>query len=205
MRIPEFALVSWTVRRSFSEGKWRDRGTQVAILYFLAALAAIVFIAVIVSSLTGARSQYIEDWKPDAGERILYEDREADIYPVGKLGEATFTTYGRWRRGFVIVTNRRIIAGQRILFGRKSVIQQMLYPEAVRAPGSEKIGGGLLTRGYQTLLLEPGGIERRTDGKKPFVLLTPSPAAASSFNLAALRIYTDRAALFPLPDETRAA
>src|SRR5687768_2937025 len=128
-------------------------------LIFVGALAAIVAIAFIVSRMTGARSHYIEDWKPDAGERLLFEDREADTYPVMKAGEAAFTTYGRPRRGFVLVTNRRILAGQRVLFGKKSVIQYMIYPEQARAADSGKLGGGLLTRGYQTLLLERDGIE----------------------------------------------
>ena len=79
------------------------------------------------------------------------------------------------------------------------MIQYMIYPERAGAADSDKLGGGLLTRGYQTFLLEPGAIERTTEGKKPFVLLTPSPAARSSLNVEAIRIYTDRAAEFPLP------
>ena len=170
------------------------------ILIFVGVLAAIVALAFIVSSVTGARSHYIEDWKPDPGERLLFEDRAADTYLVPELGQAKFTTYGRPRRGFVLVTNRRIIAGHRVLFGKKSVIQYMIYPVQARAPDSEKLGGGLLTRGYQTFLLKPGAIHRTTEARKPFVQLRPSAAAASSFNLQALRIYTDRAAEFPSPD-----
>ena len=170
-------------------------------LIFIGVLAAIVALAFIVSRITGARSHYIEDWKPDPGVQILFEDREADVYLVPELGQAQLTTYGRPRRGFALVTNRRIIAGQRVLFGRKSVIQYMIYPERAGAPDSEKLGGGLLTRGYQSFLLEPGAIQRTTEGKKPFVLLTPSPAARSSFNVEAIRIYTDDAARFPLPED----
>ena len=169
-------------------------------LFFVGILAAIVALAFLVSRVTGARAHYIEDWRPDEGERILFEDREADTYPVMKAGEAAFTTYGRPRRGFVLVTDLRILAGQRVLFGRKSMIQYMIYPEQARAADSGKLGGGLLTRGYQTLLLERDGIERRADEKKPFVLLTPSPAARSSFNLRAIRIYTDQAGQFPFPE-----
>ena len=170
-------------------------------LVFIGLLAAIVALAFIVSRITGARSYYIEDWKADSGEQILFEDREADAYLVPELGQAQFTTYGRPRRGFVLVTNRRIIAGQRVLFGKKSVIQYMIYPEQPLVQDSQKLGGGLLTRGYQSFLLKPGAIQRTMEGSKPFVLLTPSPAARSSINVEAIRIYTDHAARFPLPDD----
>ena len=174
-----------------------------SVLIFIGALAAIVALAFTVSRVTGARSHYIEDWKADPGEQVLFEDREADTYLVPALGQAVFTTYGRPRRGFVLVTNRRIIAGQRVLFGKRSVIQYMIYPERAQVEDSQKLGGGLLHRGFQSLLLKPGAIQRMTDGPKPFVLLTPSPAARSSFNVEAIRIYTDHAARFPLPEDSR--
>ena len=169
-------------------------------LIFIGALAAIVALAFTVSRITGARSHYIEDWKADSGEQILFEDREADTYLVPALSKAVFTTYGRPRRGFVLVTNRRIIAGQRVLFGKKSVIQYMIYPEQTEVPDSQRLGGGLLTSGYQSFLFKPGGIHRMPEAANPFVLLTPSPAARSSFNVEAIRIYTDHAARFPLPE-----
>ncbi len=87
-------------------------------LIFLGMLAALVALAFGVSRITGARSRYIEDWKPDEGEHLRFEDRQADIYVVPKLGQARFTTYARLRRGFVLVTNRRIVAGQRALFSK---------------------------------------------------------------------------------------
>ncbi len=80
----------------------------------------------------------------------------------------------------------------------------MMYPGHGPVEDAQALGGGLLTRGYQTFVLEPGRIQRSTEGSKRFVELTPSPAAKSSFNVAAIRIYTDRAAEFPLPQDAAA-
>ena len=168
-------------------------------------VAGFVALALGVSRITGARCHYIEDWKPDEGEHVLFEDREADVYLVPELGQARFTSYARLRRGFALVTNRGIVAGQRALFSRKSMIQYMIYSGQAPGQDSQALGGGQLTRGYQTLVLEPGAIQWTTEGSKPFVELTPSPAVRSSFNLQAIRIYTDDGAQFPLPEPSAEA
>ena len=168
-----------------------------SVLIFLAAIGAIVALAFIVSRITGARAHYLDDWKAEEGEQILFDDRQADTYLLPKLGQAKYNSYARLKRGFVIVTNRRILAGTRPAFTKRWMIQYMMYAE--RAPGdaSDAIGGGLLTRGYQTFVVEPGSLRKEAEQGRAFVELTPSPAAASSLNLAAIRIYTDEAASFP--------
>jgi len=47
-------------------------------LLFVAALAGVVLIACVVSKLGGARAWYIEDWKPDTGETVLFRDDASD-------------------------------------------------------------------------------------------------------------------------------
>ena len=169
-------------------------------LIFVGFLAALVLVGFVISRITGARSHFLEDWKPEPGETILFEDREADTYPVPSFGQARFVTYARPRRGFVTVTSRRILAGTRPLFSKRLMIQYVIYLGEAPGPEAGALGGGLLTKGYQTLVVERGAIERVVQDKKPYVLLTPDSAAASSFNLQAIRIYTDAAANFPLPE-----
>ena len=160
---------------------------------FLGALAAIVLVAVVVSRIIGARAQYLDAWKPEEGEHIRFEDRRATIDVDPQVGRGE-----RYVRSFVVVTDRRIVAGSRALFGKRLMILFMMY--VGRAPGEEadSLHGGLLTRGYRTLVLEPA-VRRVLEGRRPHVELTPAPAK-SSLNLETIRIYTDRAADFRLPD-----
>jgi hypothetical protein len=169
-------------------------------LIFVGFLAALVLVAFVVSRITGARPHFLEDWKPEPGESILFEDREADTYLVPALGQARFVSYARPRRGFVLVTSRRILAGTRPLFSKRLMIQHVIYVGEAPGPEAGSLGGGLLTKGYQTLVVERDAIQRLVQDVKPYVLLTPASAAASSFNLQAIRIYTDAAADFPLPE-----
>lgn len=184
-----------------------------SILYFLAACAGIVLLGWTVSKITGAKAYYIEDWSFDAGEQILWQDEAADIYPLSHYGRALVESFARMRRGMVVVTDRRVLGGARPLFGKKHLLQYMLYPigsvpdqsgsRATQAGASladsKKMHGGLLTRGYQTLLIQPGGLSINAGEKKPYVEIVPVQDAASSTNLRAIRIYTDQAASFTLP------
>jgi hypothetical protein len=107
--------------------------------------------------------------------------------------------------GFVVVTTRRVLAGQRPVLSKRPMILYMLY--AGRAPGDEAnmIAGGMFKRGYETLVVEPGLIERVLDTNKRYVELTVSPGLKSSINVKAFRIYTDKASSFRLPPASEAA
>lgn len=166
--------------------------------YFLLAVAAIVLIGWIVSKVTGSRAYFIEDWTYEDGETVLWRDDETDSYLVPKRGAAMVTSYSRLRRGSVVVTNRRILVGALPLWGEKHMVQYVLYPS--KAPGSEKLDGGLLTVGYQTIVFDPTSLVVETKDAKPYVELTPRSEEVSSTNLKAVRIYTDDAASFRLPE-----
>ena len=73
----------------------------------------------------------------------------------------------------------------------------------VELADSDKYGGGLLTRGYQSIVIEPQ-LSTHTDGDKPYVELVPASGHASSTNLSRIRIYTDDAAGFVLPSRKAA-
>ena len=167
-----------------------------AILIFLGFLAALVAFAFIWAKVSGVSGLMLEDWKPDEGETVLFEDRDVRLLLTPHMGEGSDLR----PNAFVVVTNRRLLAGQRPLFGRGSMIGFIIY--VGRAPGTDADGitGGMFQRGYKTLVVEPI-VERVVDGKKPYVEMTPSASAASSFNLKTFRIYTAKAGEFPpLPD-----
>jgi hypothetical protein len=168
-------------------------------LIFLGALVGLVGIAVTVNTVRGVRAHYLDDWRPEEGERTLFRDEEADTVIVC-VNRATFVSYARPRRGIVIVTNKRILAGTRVLFGRKRMLEYVMYTGSAPDEYSAMIDGGLFTVGYRTLVFLPDAIERVTSGKKPYVELKPSPSERSSINIDFIRIYTDRAQSFPVPE-----
>ncbi len=167
-----------------------------AILIFIAFMVGMVAFAVIRAKISGVRALMLEDWKPDEGETVIFEDRKVRLLLTHRMGRADE------RPGaFVVVTNRRLLAGQRPLFGGGSMVTHMLYAGRARGTDADSIGGGLFRRGYQTLVAELEAVERMVEARKPYVELKLAASAVSSFNLEAFRIYTDRAAEFPWPPD----
>jgi hypothetical protein len=157
----------------------------------------LIAFAYTVNRIRGVRAHYIDDWRPDEGEHILFRDEKADIFIVG-VNRPRFVSYPRPRRGTVIVTGKRIVAGTRVLFGRKKMLLYMIYRGSAPDGCSAMLDGGLLTQGYRTLIILPDPLERVTNGKRPYIDLKPSPAARSSINIDFIRIYTDMAESFPI-------
>jgi len=169
-------------------------------LAFLGCLAGIVLLGFVVSRLTGARAQFLENFPLEPGERVLWEDLTADAYPVPSH-TALLVSYWRARRGAVRVTNRRILSGTKTLFGARHMITHILHPSDRALPDqAENAGGGLLTRGYQILVFERASMVAHIAERVPFVELRLDPTRASSLNLSRYRIYTDSIATFRLPD-----
>ena len=165
-------------------------------LLFLGACAGLVVIGWVVKKITGSRAWLLEDWKYDDGEQILWRDDAADVYPIAKH-HAAFMSFPRLRRHAVIVTNRRILVGVKTLFGKR-MVQYLLFTRPPADGQAEHLGGGLLTVGYQSIVIEPK-VDAHLDDKKPYLELTPSGDHASSVNLQTLRILTDQGATFRLP------
>jgi hypothetical protein len=166
--------------------------------YFILALAGIVLIGWIVSKVTGSRAFFIEDWKFNDGETVLWRDDQSDTYLIPELGQSVVMSYARLHRGAVVVTNQRILVGSLPLFGKKHMVQYVLYPTKVNDQ-SDRLDGGLLTTGYQTIVFDPGTLDVQTKETKTYVDLTPSKREASSTNLQTIRIFTDLATTFRLP------
>lgn len=162
--------------------------------YFLLACAAIALIGWIVSKITGSRAYFIEDWTFNDGEIVLWRDDQSDTFLIPRLGQAAILSFARPRRGAVVVTNERILIGSLPLRGKKHMVQYVLYPKP--SPGSEKLDGGLLTVGYQTIVFDTTKLAVHASEKKPYVDLTPLDSERSSTNLETVRIFTDKAATF---------
>ena len=167
---------------------------------FFCFLAGMVIVAKIVSKITGSKAYFFETFPLEEGERILWQDLAADAYPI-PTRRALIVTYRRSRRGAVRVTNRRIIAGTKSLFGPNHLIQHVLYPSDRSYPAeASSIGGGLLTRGFQVFVFERLTVVVYASEKPPFVDLSLDRTLSSSMNLERYRIYSDAIAAFCLPE-----
>jgi hypothetical protein len=170
-----------------------------AVLLFLAACAAIAIVGWIVSKAKGSKAYFIESWQFDDGETILWRDDAADVVIVPKLGQAVSMTPARLHRWPVVVTSSRVIIGNKTLTG-KAMVQYVLYPSVAPDGESKHLDGGLLSRGYSTVVIEPE-VERDHLGdgvRHPYVALTPVEGERSSTNLSRIRIYTDLGETFRL-------
>jgi hypothetical protein len=169
-------------------------------LIFLAACAGIAAFGWIVSRITGAHAWLLENWAYEPNEAIVWKDDKADVMVIPRWGGAVIMTPARMHRWSAVATNRRVILANRSLTGKRMVMY-VLYPGQAPDGQDKKLGGGLLTRGYQTITIQPNTAEPHTDEhfQPPYIALTPIPAAASSFNMLEIRLYTDDTAGFRLP------
>lgn len=169
-------------------------------LAFLGCLGGIVLLGFVVSRLTGARAQFLENFPLEPGEHVLWEDLSADAYPV-TTHTALVVSYRRARRGAVRVTNRRILSGTRTLFGSRHLLVHILHPSDRALPDeASSVGGGLLTRGYQILVFERASMVAHIAERAPFIELRLDPTRASSLNLSRYRVYSDSISTFRLPE-----
>ena len=172
-----------------------------AVLLFVAACGAIVVVGWIVSKAKGSRAFFIESWDFDDGEKILWRDDAADVVVIPKLGQALSMTPARLHRWPVVVTSSRVIIGNKTLTG-KAMVRYVLYPTVAPDGQSKHLDGGLLSRGYATVAIEPE-VERDhlgDDVRRPYVSLIPVDGERSSTNISRIRIYTDLGATFRLTE-----
>ena len=168
-------------------------------LILVAACLVIAGVGWIISKRTGSHAWYVDDWQFNEGETILWRDDRAEVSLIPRLGQAVLMTPVRLHRWTVIVTNQRVIIANKTLTGKK-MVQNVLYPGAAPDDQSKRVDGGLLTRGYSTLVIEPGVMHPHLDEgtRYPYVALMPLAGEPSSVNLAEIRIYTDDGASFRL-------
>ncbi len=106
-------------------------------------------------------------------------------------------TPARLHRWPVVVTSSRVLIGNKTLTG-KAMVQYVLYPAVAPDGQSRHLDGGLLSRGYATVVIE-AEVDREhlgDDVRHPYVSLTPVEGERSSTNISHFRIYTELGATF---------
>ncbi|MCE9598887.1 MAG: hypothetical protein K8S54_13050 [Spirochaetia bacterium] len=159
-----------------------------SILIFAVCLLLIVIIAKVVNSVTGTKAHYIEDFVPESGESVRWRDDKADSYLVPVFGRALVNSYARMKRFTVILTNRRIIVGQKALFVSKRMIQFEVAFDAQTAKQSPEI---FYPRGYLLLQADRSAVDFGTQNDKPCLKLEPVAASRDKNNVASILIFTD--------------
>ncbi len=173
---------------------------NMAFLIFIGCLAGIALFGFVVSKITGAKAQYLETFPLDPGERVLWEDLATDAYPI-RARRGLITTYRHSRRRALRVTNLRIICACTPLFGSQHMIEHVLYPADRPFPEEgQRLGGGLLTKGYSTLVFERETAVTHTRGIHGYVELDLARAVESSLGLLKFRIYSAHLERFTLPE-----
>lgn len=168
-------------------------------LIFLAVCAGIVLVAWIVTKVNGSHAWMLEDWKFNDGETTIWRDDSADVGMIPKAVKAAVTRPPRVHRWSVVVTNQRIITGNKTLRSGKHMVKYVLYPGAAPGGDSKRLDGRLFTTGYETLVIQPDVMMPHVDQKHPYIELRPAPDETSSVNLSEVRIYTDLIEGFRLP------
>ena len=170
------------------------------LLTFLCFIGGMILVGLIVKKVTGVESKFIETFPLEQGERVLWEDMLANGYPVASL-RAMSSTYFASKRRAVRVTNLRIIAGTRGLFGPNHVIESVLYPSDRHFPEeANSLTGGFFKYGYKVLVFQRSTAQQFSAERHPHVELTLDPTIGSSANLDKFRIYSETLHTFCLPD-----
>jgi len=159
---------------------------------FLIVVPAFILGAIIFNKIKGVKAHYLDEFKPEPSEEILHREAGADFHMVTKLGRAQVMSFARLRRAELIVTNRRIVVGQKVLFGKRYMITHMFWLDSGSTVQSEldKMTGGQYSLGYVNYLAKRSAVTSEIDGKKPYVKFIPD-ATASATNIEHLRIYVD--------------
>ncbi len=98
-----------------------------SLLIFVGFLLGMVVRGRVVAKVNGTKSQFVQTFSLEAGERVLWEDLKADALPLTTY-RAQWSSLSRRHRSAVRVTNLRIISGAKSPFSTKHVVQQVLYP-----------------------------------------------------------------------------
>ena len=138
-----------------------------AFLYFLGCLAGIVLFALVVNRLTGTRAHYIETFRPEPPEHVLWRGERADVHVVPRR-RALFTSFARLRRDTLLLTDKRLVCGRRTLLGKRHMIQIEVFfdPALPSAERAVRLDAGFWGGGFQTVVVSSqDGIALKTDAR----------------------------------------
>ena len=159
---------------------------------FLIVVPTFILGAIIFNKIKGVKAHYLDVFAADSGEEVLHREAGADFHMVTKLGRAQVMSFARLRRAELVVTNRRIVVGQKVLFGKRYMITHVIWLDSGATIQSEldKMTGGQYSLGYVNYLAKRAAVTSEIDGKKPYVKFIPD-ATASATNIEHLRLYVD--------------
>ncbi|NCS94440.1 MAG: hypothetical protein GW761_11625 [Leptospira sp.] len=171
-----------------------------SLLIFIFAVACIFFIAILINKIRGIKASYIDSLELSEDEPIIWQDVLADFHIVTKMGQAMFMSFSRMRRAKIIITDQRIIVGQKVFLGKKYLITHMLYfsadPKMKKDLDSrteealDSITAGQYSLGYLVYLVDKNQFSAEMDGKKCYLKIIPV-STKSSTNLEHCRLYSD--------------
>ena len=83
-----------------------------AFLAFLGCLLGIILVALLTNRLTGTRAHYIENFRPDLPEHILWWGDGADVHIVPRTPQALIVSFARLRRDTLSSQTRDLSAAE---------------------------------------------------------------------------------------------
>lgn len=162
------------------------------LLIFFGVIAGFILGAMLINKIKGVKAHYLDEFQAEAGEEITLREPGADFHMVTVLGRAHVMSFARLRRAELLVTNKRIVVGQKVFLGKRLMITHMIWLDSAGGDSAEadKLTGGLYAKGYVNYLAQRRSVTSEMDGKKPFVKLIPD-STGSATNIEHLRLYVD--------------
>jgi hypothetical protein len=163
-----------------------------SLLIFFGIIIGFVLGAMLINKIKGVKAHYLDAFHPEAGEAEKLRETGTDFYVVSVLGQARVMSFARLRRGEVLVTNKRIVVGQKVLLGKRYMITHEILLDTAGDEGSQldKLTGGLYAKGYVSYLAQRQNVSSELDGKKPYLKFIPD-STGSATNIEHLRLYVD--------------
>jgi hypothetical protein len=156
---------------------------------FLAAMAGLVGLAVVVNKVTGTKQQFLEDLVLAPGERELWRGDGCDAYVVAGP-QPLVQSFARLGRHRIILTTERLLWGQPALFGKKHVLERavLFRREGPGGAGLERLDGGFYGSGVIVHLADPKALKPVPGGKPGECDWVPLPTVSST-NVRSFRLF----------------
>jgi len=163
-----------------------------SLLIFFGILAGFILGAMLINKIKGVKAHYLDELETEPGEETKHREPSADFHRVTELGRAMVMSFPRLRRAEAIVTNKRVIIGQKVFLGKRYMITHMILLDSAGGDSAEldKLTGGLYAKGYVIYLAHRNNVTLQVDGNAPFIKLVLE-STSSAANIEHLRLYVD--------------
>ena len=152
---------------------------------FVLTLAGIVVFALIVNRLTGTKTQYLDAVVLAADERELWRTTGADAFVLAGP-QPLVRSFTRLGRHELVLTTKRLLWGQRALFGKRVILQYavLFTRDGPGAAGLDRLDGGFYGSGVITAFADPRAFAPAPGDGPEALALTPLPTTSSTTVLA---------------------